>query len=208
MTRNGPGRPPHGDVLTPAEWKVVEGVRHGMSNPAIAERQGVSVDAVKFHVANALSKLGMSSRAELRQWSGVRLDSALQGKERHMSELQLGSVGQIARTVSDIEASTEWYRDTLGLPYLFGMGNMAFFDCGGMRLYLDQGKDGAKPESILYFRVDDIHAAHEALGARGVKFVNAPHMIGRHPDGTEEWMAFFEDPDGRPLALMAQAKAG
>ncbi len=64
-----------------------------------------------------------------------------------------------------------------------------------------------KPESILYFRVPDIHAAHEALSARGAAFVSAPHMIHRHEDGTEEWMAFFNDPDGRPLALMSSPKA-
>jgi predicted enzyme related to lactoylglutathione lyase len=68
------------------------------------------------------------------------------------------------------------------------------------------GENGAKPESILYLRVADIVAAHAALSARGVKFTHAPHLILRHADGTEEWMAFFEDPDGRPLALMAQSR--
>ena len=55
------GRPPYPDLLTPAEWRVVEAVRHGMSNPQIASRQGVSLDAVKYHVANALPTLGFSS---------------------------------------------------------------------------------------------------------------------------------------------------
>ena len=64
-----------------------------------------------------------------------------------------------------------------------------------------------KPESCLYFRVADIHSAHRDLDAKGVEFASAPHMIHRHADGTEEWMAFFNDPDGRPLALMAQAAA-
>ena len=67
---------------------------------------------------------------------------------------------------------------------------------------------GAKAESILYLRVADIAAAHDALKVRGVKFTHAPHMIHRHADGTEEWMAFFEDLDGRPLALMSQVKMG
>jgi hypothetical protein len=56
-------------------------------------------------------------------------------------------------------------------------------------------------------RVDDIGAAHGELLARGVEFIGAPHMIYRHADGTEEWMAFFKDPEGRPLALMSQVKA-
>ena len=59
-------------------------------------------------------------------------------------------------------------------------------------------------ESILYFRVEDIRRAHEQLQERGAEFVQVPHMIHRHGDGTEEWMAFFKDPDGRPLAIMSQ----
>lgn len=206
MTTNGRGRPPHRDVLTPAEWAVVEAVRHGLTNRAIAARQGVSLDAVKFHVANALAKLGMASRKELQRWDGVRVDSAIHGKGNTMDEIALGAIGQVARTVSDVEAAVAFYRDVLGLPHLFTFGELAFFDCDGTRLYLQQGE--AKPESILYFRVGDIHAAHAALDAKGVTFLNAPHMIHRHENGTEEWMAFFEDPDGRPLALMASAKAG
>src|SRR5579863_9270290 len=71
------GRPPWPDVLTPAEWRVVDAVRHGMSNPLIARRQGVSVDAVKFHLSNALAKLGVENRRQLRRWTGVRQESAL-----------------------------------------------------------------------------------------------------------------------------------
>ena len=201
------GRPPWADVLTPAEWRVVEAVRHGMTNPAIAVRQGVSVDAVKFHVANALAKLGFAGRGELRRWTGVRADSALQGKERDMTQtLQLGPIGQIGRAVGDIAAAEAWYRDVLGLPHLFTFGDLAFFDCGGVRLLLDQSSPPAGVPSILYFQVPDIHAAHEALAARGAAFVSAPHLIHRHADGTEEWMAFFNDNEGRPLAIMAQAK--
>src|SRR5205809_1010542 len=113
------GRPPHADVLTPAEWRVVEAVRHGMSNPQIARRQGVSPDAVKYHVANALLKLGLPSRAELKRWDGIRRESALKGRRPDMSaELKLGPLVQVARTVSDIEASKAWYGQTLGLELL------------------------------------------------------------------------------------------
>jgi DNA-binding CsgD family transcriptional regulator/catechol 2,3-dioxygenase-like lactoylglutathione lyase family enzyme len=204
MATQGPGRPPHDDLLTPAEWAVVEFVRHGLTNRQIAARRQVSPDAVKFHVANALSKLGMASRAELRRWDGVRRDSALKGKaEAVTGPTKLGAIGQVARSVSDIAASEAWFRDVLGLPHLFTFGELAFLDCGGTRLYLQQGE--VKPESILYFKVPDIHAAHRELDGNGVTFVSAPHMVHRHADGTEEWMAFFNDPDGRPLALMAQA---
>jgi len=182
---------------------VVEFVRHGLTNRQIAARRGVSVDAVKFHVGNALGKLGMASRTELRRWDGVRRDSALKKGEAAMAEVKLGAIGQIARSVSDIALSETWYRDVLGLPHLFTFGELAFFACGGTRLYLQQGE--AKPESILYFEVSDIHAAHGALAAKGAEFVSAPHLVHRHPDGSEEWMAFFNDPDGRPLALKSLA---
>jgi DNA-binding CsgD family transcriptional regulator/catechol 2,3-dioxygenase-like lactoylglutathione lyase family enzyme len=201
------GRPAHGDVLTPAEWRVVEMVRHGLSNPQIAARQGVSVDAVKFHVANALQKLAFASRAELRRWAGVRRDSHLFAKERSMPQtLALGPIHQIARTVQDIAKAEAWYRDVLGLKHLYTFGNLAFFDCDGVRLFLSQG-EGGSAESILYFRVDDIHAACAALTSRGVAFRNAPHMIHRHADGAEEWLAAFDDNEGRPLAIMALVRA-
>lgn len=119
--------------------------------------------------------------------------------------LKLGPIGQISRTVADIEAAQRWYGEVLGLPHLYTYGELAFFDCGGTRLYLQQGDPG--PESVIYLRVGDIVAAHAALSCRGVEFESAPHMIFRHEDGTEEWMAFFDDPEGRPLAIMAQVRA-
>jgi DNA-binding CsgD family transcriptional regulator/catechol 2,3-dioxygenase-like lactoylglutathione lyase family enzyme len=193
-------------VLTPAEWRVVEAVRHGLSNPQIARRQGVSLDAVKYHVANALQKLGFASRAELRLWDGVRRDSPLATRTSTMTEpLALGAIGQIARSVTDIAAARHWYGEVLGLPHLYSFGNLAFYDCGGVRLMLSEG-DGGPAESILYFRVGDVRSAHPALAGRGVVFTNAPHIIHTHDDGTEEWMAFFQDNEGRTLAIMAQVK--
>ena len=204
MTSNrARGRPPHGDILTPAEWRVVEAVRHGMTNAEIAKRQGVSRDAVKYHVANALQKLGLPSRPALRHWDGIARESKLHAQEIAMgTEIKLGAIGQIARSVKDMAASKNWYADILGLEHLYSFGNIAFFDCDGVRLFLSEG-DGAA-DSILYFRVRDIRAAHAALVDRGVEFIDAPHMIHRHADGTEEWMAFFKDNEGRPLAIMAQ----
>src|SRR5882757_5508682 len=91
------GRPPYADLLTPAEWRVVEAVRHGMSSREIAARRGISIDAVKYHVANALQKLGLANRLALKRWSGVARDSALYSKEVQMGEaVTIGPVGQIA----------------------------------------------------------------------------------------------------------------
>jgi len=206
--RRSRGRPPHADVLTPAEWRVVEAVRHGMTGREIAARRGISIDAVKYHVANVLLKLGLANRVELRRWAGVARGTALFSKGMQMDQQStLGPIGQIARHVTDIEAARRWYRDVLGLPHLYSFGDLAFFDCGGTRLFLSTGGGGAPGESVIYFRVEDIRAAHAALAARGVEFINAPHMIHRHDDGTEEWMAFFNDPEKRPLAIMAQVRA-
>ncbi|MHA6299770.1 VOC family protein [Devosia sp. CAU 1758] len=118
-------------------------------------------------------------------------------------QASLGPIGQIARNVRDIAEATRWYRDVLGLPLLYSFDGMAFLEAGGTRLYLQQGGDPG-PESILYFRTADIAATHARLSESGVVFNRPPHMVHRHQDGTEEWLAFFADPEGRPLALMGQ----
>jgi len=123
-----------------------------------------------------------------------------------MSEpLKLGTVGQVSRRVEDISSATTWFRDVLGLPHLYSYGPLSFFDCDGLRLFLQQG-EGPKENSVLYFRVADIHAAAAALKARDVAFIDEPHLIHRHEDGLEEWMVFFKDQDGQPLALMSQMR--
>jgi methylmalonyl-CoA/ethylmalonyl-CoA epimerase len=88
---------------------------------------------------------------------------------------------------------------------------LAFFRLGEVRLLVDRAgyrAGGLKPGgAILYFRVADIHAAYDALRDRGVVFDAAPQLIHRDqagtfgPAGSEEWMAFFRDPDGNVLAL-------
>lgn len=207
------GRPRHDDVLTPAEWKVAEQVRHGMTNRRIAERMGVSLDAIKFHVGNALSKLGFSTREQLRLWDGVAKGTALHRLRRQDMDSRTTAddymmLGQIARTTKQFAASHAWYRDVLGLPELYSFGNLAFYDLGGVRLMLTEEEGDLASESILYLRVRDIHAAKDQLEQRGVKFINAPHLIHHHEDGTEEWMAAFEDNEGRPLQLMTQVRTG
>ena len=121
-------------------------------------------------------------------------------------EFRLGKIGQISRHVSDIPAAVRWYKDVLGLEHHYTFGDLAFFDCAGVRLYLSLREKTESEESILYFQVDNIHAAYDVLSARGVQFISAPHMIHRHADGTEEWLAAFSDPDGHPLQLISQAK--
>ena len=118
----------------------------------------------------------------------------------------LGVLGQISRTVKDIEAARRWYGEVLGLPHLYSFGKLAFFDCGGVRLFLSEGDGAAAAESVLYFLVDDVRTAHASLSARGLEFTHAPHLIHRHADGTEEWMAFLQDNEGRPLGIMSKVR--
>src|SRR4051794_24581711 len=99
----------------------------------------------------------------------------------------VGAIGQISRMVRDTARAVEWYRDVLGLQHLFTFGDLAFFDCQGVRLYLNKCQEGAElRDSVIYFRVTDISAEYERLHTRGVVFKGAPHMIHKHGDGTEE----------------------
>ena len=205
----GRGRPPHPDLLTPAEWQVLDQVRRGFRRGEIARRRGTSVDAVKYHLANISVKLGVPGR-ELRHWPGVPATSPVsRRRSRHMTSstsIQLGTIGQVSLSIRDVARAERFYGETLGLPHVFTFGDLAFFDAAGIRLYLHR-KDEAdwRPSSTLYFLVDEIHAAQEALAAKGVHFTGAPHVIFTHDDGTEEWMTFFEDGEGNTLALMSRA---
>jgi catechol 2,3-dioxygenase-like lactoylglutathione lyase family enzyme len=118
---------------------------------------------------------------------------------------QLDTIGQLARSVGDIGAAEAWYRDVLGLKHLYTYGDLAFFECGGVRLMLSAVEESGPPSvGVIYFKVPDIHRAHADLAARGAVFRGEPHLIHRHEDGTEEWMAFFDDNEGRLLAIMSQ----
>jgi catechol 2,3-dioxygenase-like lactoylglutathione lyase family enzyme len=121
------------------------------------------------------------------------------------TSLALGPLGQISRSVKSIEQSIDWYRNKLGLKHLYTFGKLSFFDCGGTRLFLEESAEPTS-ESVLYLRVPDINVAYQELQARGITFSSAPHLLHRHDDGMEEWMAFFDDLEGRPLALMCQVK--
>ena len=120
-------------------------------------------------------------------------------------QIQLGPLGQIALTVANLDAAVAFYRDAVGLPFLFAFPNLAFFDCGGVRLMLSTPEAGevVANGATLYFTVSDIQAAYAQLQTRGVPFVDAPHAIADMGSYTL-WMAFFRDPDGHLLGIMAE----
>jgi catechol 2,3-dioxygenase-like lactoylglutathione lyase family enzyme len=121
----------------------------------------------------------------------------------------LNRIGQIALGVSDVDRAETFYQDTLGLRKLYHFGDLAFFDCAGVRLLLEKthDPDTMHPGSPLYFVRADIALAVQALRERGMVFASPPHLIARMDDH-DLWMAFFADPDGNPLALMREAPKG
>lgn len=123
----------------------------------------------------------------------------------HPADLQ--AIGQIAVNVRDLPRATAYYRDVLGLRFLFEAPGMAFFDAGGVRLMLAVPSDPRYDHagSILYYRVGDIHAAATRLAARGACFTTPPHLIATLTDH-ELWMAFLDDSEGNTLALMAEQR--
>jgi predicted enzyme related to lactoylglutathione lyase len=119
-------------------------------------------------------------------------------------------IGQISMTARDLPRAVAFYRDALGLPFLFeAPPKMAFFDCGGVRLMLGVPEEAEfdHPGSVLYFKVDDIRAVHATFQERGVTFRTEPHLVAKMPDH-ELWMAFFQDSEGNTLALMSEVRGG
>lgn len=118
----------------------------------------------------------------------------------------LSQIGQISIPVRDLPRAVAFYRDSLGIPFLFEVPRMAFFDAGGVRLLLglpeNAGLDHAS--SILYFKVPDIRQASSALQSRGVTFLGEPALVARMPTH-DLWLAEFKDSEDNILALMCDA---
>jgi methylmalonyl-CoA/ethylmalonyl-CoA epimerase len=123
--------------------------------------------------------------------------------------LNLNHIGQISLPVSDTDRSEAFYATVLGLRKLYRYGDLAFFDCAGVRLLLDKVGDPADlvPRGCIYFRCADIALAVAELAKRGLAFTSPPHLIAKMDDH-DLWMAFFKDPDGHTLALMQEAPKG
>jgi predicted enzyme related to lactoylglutathione lyase len=116
-------------------------------------------------------------------------------------------IGQLLIPVDDFEKGVAFYRDTLGIPFLFSAPpQMAFFNCGGVRLLVGVMSEGQNSQrgATIYFQVGDIHAVHASLRQKNVSFRAEPHVVHRAPN-YELWLAEFTDPDGNQLALMSEA---
>jgi len=117
----------------------------------------------------------------------------------------ISQIGQIAVRVRDLDRAVAFYEKALGLPLLFRVPGMAFFECGGIRLLLSEPEtpEFDHPASIIYYKVADIHAARESIAAQGVTFHGEPHLVARLPDH-DLWMAFFRDSEENVLGLMSE----
>lgn len=121
-------------------------------------------------------------------------------------EFGIEAIGQIHIGVTDIGRATDFYRDVLGMSLLFEIPdqNMAFFDCGGIRLYLSADQSDEFPSNpLIYYRVADIEEAYEAIKSHGVEFLREPHMVHR-TEHSELWLAGFHDPEGNFIHLMSE----
>jgi catechol 2,3-dioxygenase-like lactoylglutathione lyase family enzyme len=116
--------------------------------------------------------------------------------------VHLDEIGQIAVTVGNLEEAKIFYRDALGMKFLFDADTMAFFQCGTVRLLVGQGEP-AGGGTILYYRLADIGDVHAALVDKGVEFVQGPHLVARMKSH-DLWLAFLKDPSGNTLALMEE----
>jgi methylmalonyl-CoA/ethylmalonyl-CoA epimerase len=115
-------------------------------------------------------------------------------------------LAQVTNVVHDLDRAVKFHRDTLGLPLLFqAPPSLAFFQMGAVRLMLSPPENTAQdhPGSFLYFRVKDIESVYRTLVGKGVKFMDKPHRVHEAADH-DLWMAFFQDPDKNPMALMEE----
>lgn len=128
--------------------------------------------------------------------------------DKNNSDFGLSEIGQIAVPVSNVDRAIAFYRDVLGMQFLFkAPPGLGFFNCGGVRLLLDEpvNKQDKHYSSIIYYKVSDLQSAYKTLLARGVNFEQKPELVAKMPDH-ELWMAFFRDPDANLLALMSEVR--
>lgn len=123
------------------------------------------------------------------------------------NSFEITSIGQIAIVVHDLPKAVEFYRDKLGLRFLYEFPGLAFFDCGGVRIMLSfpENAEFDHPASILYYKVADINQAWRVLEARGVKLEHEPHVIARMPDH-DLWICAIRDPENNLVELMSEVK--
>jgi catechol 2,3-dioxygenase-like lactoylglutathione lyase family enzyme len=116
-------------------------------------------------------------------------------------------LGQVAISVRDLDAAVRFYRDRVGLTFMFQAPNVAFFDCGGVRLMLGLNEEPEKKPygTVLYYQIEHIHEVFDTLQKREIEVVGEPHLVARMAD-FDLWMAFLRDPDGNIFGIMEEVR--
>jgi methylmalonyl-CoA/ethylmalonyl-CoA epimerase len=123
-----------------------------------------------------------------------------------MEPTMISGIGQVSLVVRDLGRAVAFYRDTLGIPLVFEVPNMAFFVCGGLRIMMTREEGGSPPaNSVLYFSTDSIDELHARLLSQGVRSEREPHLIAKMPDH-DLWMSFFRDSEDNLMALMEERR--
>jgi len=121
---------------------------------------------------------------------------------------RISKIGQLAITVSDVQKALEFYRDILGLEFLFSPSeNLAFLKCGETRLMLStpQGAGEIGKNSIPYFSAENVEQVYEQAVRSGATMERAPQLAAKMPDH-ELWIGFLKDPDENLIGLMEEKR--
>ena len=115
-------------------------------------------------------------------------------------------IAQLAVTVDELDRSLAFYRDVVGLKFLFqAPPGLAFLECAGTRLMLATRETGGPTHAhpVIYFRVESVREFAAALAGRGIPLHKEPHVIAKlsHAD---LWLAFVLDPDGHLVGFMSE----
>jgi DNA-binding CsgD family transcriptional regulator/catechol 2,3-dioxygenase-like lactoylglutathione lyase family enzyme len=215
MTSRRRGRPPHPDLLTPAEWSVLRYVRGRLSYGQIALGRRISRDAVKQHAANIRRKLGLVNRAELEHWRGQPSEHQRSSQDALGSDTMPINRVDILINVSDVERSLSFYRDLIGMKVDAtwadedGRARWAkLIASGGSSLMLnqpsghplaDRASRPAYRDAVVYLKMDstdELHAVHCRLGQSGAE----PGECHDEMYGLREFTV--RDPDGYEVALV------
>lgn len=117
------------------------------------------------------------------------------------------NIGQVSVAVKDLSRAVVFYRDVLGLKYIWETNGMAFFQCGEVRLMLSlpekRAASSGEQTSVIYYNVEDINVAYDDLVSRGAEFKGKPHEIGKLGDYSII-MAFFNDTEGNLVAIQSE----
>lgn len=137
----------------------------------------------------------------------MRIEVLTSTKE-NLVENKITELGQLAITVENVKRSLEFYRDILGLDFIFSPSeNLAFLRCGATRIMLatPQGAGEIGKNSIPYFKLSNIEEFYKTAVANGARQEREPQLAVQMPDH-ELWIGFLKDPDENLIGIMEEKR--